>query len=76
MFEIGREILFWVAIAMNIASAMLSYYNFRKWRQKYKEYVELTSMLEEVLDEEGKFLTKLKEKYNDNRNNDNSSSSC
>ena len=76
MCEIVRIIILWASVALNIASAILSYHNFKKWRQKHKEYVELTSMLEKVLDEEGKILMKLKEQYNDNRNNDNSSSSC
>jgi hypothetical protein len=76
MSEIVRIIILWVSVALNIASAILSNHNFKKWRQKYQEYVELTSMLQEVLDEEGKILMKLKEQYNDNGNNDNSSSSC
>lgn len=76
MYGIGRLIILWVSVALNITAMILQMKARKRYMELSDEYGELAEQLKLMLEQETRMFLKLKEIENDNRNNDNSSSSC
>ena len=76
MYGIVRLIILWVSVGLNITAMIVNLKARKRYTEAIKTFDTLNEGMEELLKEEEKLIEMLKEKYNDNRNNDNSSSSC
>lgn len=76
MSESIRALLFGLVFGANIGLILSNLSLRKKLRERISLFDRFNAELQEVLLKENEFLKRIKEKYNDNRNNDNSSSSC